>query len=519
MAERHIRWWPAWIILGFFSLLQVWTWFIREGIRQHRFMASVQFLLLMVLALLLWFLFLSRIRLLHRLLGLALLLSSIGVFYWLFRIQGVNGDLVPIFVPRWQLALDEAPHAGRESPAPVTLSPEESFSQFLGPTRNSHIVGVTLESDWSVSPPRELWRKKIGQGWSGFVVVGSLAITQEQRGEDEFVVAYDVATGEVRWAHQDRARYSTVVGGTGPRSTAAVQGDLVFTTGATGLLNALEMDTGAVRWRRDVLKENGSPLPDWGYSASPLVLDDVVIVPAGGPGRLLVAYRTDSGEKVWSGGDGEIGYSSPTLVTVAGIPQVVSFNRRSLTSHSPEDGHTLWTYPWSDEQPNVMQPLAIDTDLILASSGYGVGAKLLRIQTLEDGSLSPQLLWESLRLKSKFANSVFYRGYVYGLDDGIMVCLDPKTGNRKWKKGRYGHGQMLLVGSHLLVQTESGEMILIDPNPKNLNELTRFRVFDGKTWNSPALAGRFLLVRTDGEAACFEMPLAEGSRAGNRDSG
>ena len=121
-------------------------------------------------------------------------------------------------------------------------------------------------------------------------------------------------------------------------------------------------------------------------------------------------------------------------------------------------------------------------------------------------------MWESLRLKSKFAHFIYYEGYVYGLDDGILVCLDPETGRRKWKRGRYGHGQLLLVEDLLLVQSEHGDIILIDPSPDELRELTRFTVMDGKIWNTPALAGRYLLVRNDAEAALFEMPVvASGS--------
>ena len=233
-----------------------------------------------------------------------------------------------------------------------------------------------------------------------------------------------------------------------------------------------------------------------------------MIVTAGGGGKLLVAYDRNSGAMIWAGGDGQIGYSSPTLMTLAGVSQIVSFNARSLTSHDPENGQVLWSHKWPGGQPNVMQPLQLPGDRVLASSGYGVGAKLFAVRPGGADGLSVELEWESLRMKSKFANIVYHQGYIYGLDDGVLVCLDPETGQRNWKRGRYGHGQMLLVGSHLLLQTEKGEIVLIDPNPQELIELGRFRIFEGKTWNSPTLAGQFLLVRTDREAACYEMPIA-----------
>ncbi len=504
--ENKTRWWPAWIILVLAAASQIWVWGFGSGIRQVRFTGSVGFFLLTVLALLIWFFFLSRIRWKHRLWGLGLMVVLGVVFFNLVRVQGVNGDLVPILAWRWNSGLEEAPVAADREPS-LPLVTDHAFPQFLGRHRNATIPEVTLQTDWTRIPPREVWRQPVGEGWSGFAVVEGLAITLEQRGESEFVVAYDLGSGEIRWVHEDRARYSTVVGGTGPRSTPTIDGNVVFATGATGILNALDLRSGELKWTRNVLQENGSSVPDWGYSASPLVLGEQVIVTAGGKGKLLVAYDRDSGDLVWSGGDDGIGYSSPTLMMLAGVSQIVSFNHSSITSHDPENGRVLWSQEWPRSQPNVMQPLQLPGDRVLASSGYGVGAKLFAVHPGSTGDLSVELVWESPRLKSKFANSVYHQGHVYGLDDGILVCLDPETGQRVWKQGRYGHGQVLLVGSHLLLQTEKGEMVLIDPNPEELTELARFRVFEGKTWNSPTLAGRFLLVRTAREAACYEMPV------------
>jgi outer membrane protein assembly factor BamB len=143
------------------------------------------------------------------------------------------------------------------------------------------------------------------------------------------------------------------------------------------------------------------------------------------------------------------------------------------------------------------------------SAGYGIGSKLYQVAAAEGGALEASLLWESPRLKSKFANLVVHDGSVYGLDDGVLTCLDPATGERRWKAGRYGHGQVILVGTLLLVQTEEGELVLIEPSPDGLRELTRYQALDGKTWNPPALAGNLLVVRNDLEAAAYELPVAK----------
>jgi outer membrane protein assembly factor BamB len=189
------------------------------------------------------------------------------------------------------------------------------------------------------------------------------------------------------------------------------------------------------------------------------------------------------------------------------VRQIVILNAQSVAGHAIDDGRVLWSHPWPGGHPNIAQPLPLPRDRLLVAAGYGIGSKLFQIRSAEDGSLAAELLWETTKMKAKFANPVFHEGFVYGLDDGILACQDPETGELVWKRGRYGHGQTLLVGDLILVQTEQGEIALVEPTPEELRELTRFRVMDGKLWNAPALAGPYLLVRTEQEAALFELPL------------
>ena len=163
--------------------------------------------------------------------------------------------------------------------------------------------GLKLARDWSERPPQLLWRQPIGAGWSAFAVVGSSAITQEQRGEYEMVVCYDLKSGREQWTHSDHDRYEATPAGVGPRATPTIVEDRVYTLGATGILNCLDLATGERVWSEDILYDNGAELASWGMSGSPLVLDDLVVVSAGGgEGKSLVAYHKDTGERVWSGG-------------------------------------------------------------------------------------------------------------------------------------------------------------------------------------------------------------------------
>ena len=256
-----------------------------------------------------------------------------------------------------------------------------------------------------------------------------------------------------------------------------------------------------------MVKDNEGSLPEWGKACSPLVVDGRVIVSAGGAnGRSLVAYDEASGERVWVAGTGRSSYSSPALLMLAGRPQLVILNGDSVAGHDPAAGTLLWEQPFPGQQPNVAVPVALSADRCSSRSGYGIGSKVYRVA--ENGTaLQATLVWESPRLKSKFANVIVHGGSVYGLDDGVLTCINPADGERRWKGGRYGHGQILRVGNLLVVQTEEGEIVLVEATPEAHRELTRFAALDGKTWNPPALAGRVLLVRNDREAAAYELPV------------
>jgi outer membrane protein assembly factor BamB len=533
----------AWIVA-------IWT--VGESIRQDRNMRTGAAVVVGLALLSLWFLFFSGVRAKVRLAVLGGLVGAVALGAALFRVEGVSGDLIPILAPRFRarpgsaarpVAQTESPRPATAAsatpapaaadappvPAPTAASPPPSvaapastrvsraeappstrgdYPQFLGPNRDGVLAGPRLSRDWASRPPRLLWRQPVGAAWSAFAVQGSKAVTQEQNAEDEEVVAYDTDTGRVLWRHAEKARYETVIAGIGPRATPTIHDGRVFAMGAMGTLTALRLDTGERLWSHKVLDENGGNNPSWGTSGSPLVEGDVVVVSAGGPdGRSLVAYRAATGERAWSAGHDKQSYSSPALITLLGRRQLVVFNQGSVAGHDPATGELLWRHPFPADQPNVAQPLPLAGDQLLLSAGYGVGSKLLRIAAEPDGSMKASLVWETPRLKSKFANLVSHDGYVYGLDDGVLVCLDPGNGQRKWRDGRYGHGQTILVAGLLLVQAEDGEIVLVDPRPDGLKELTRFTAFDGKTWNPPALAGGRLYVRNDREAAVFELPL------------
>ena len=384
-------------------------------------------------------------------------------------------------------------------------SPSIEWPGFRGATRDSVIRGVRIETDWSKSPPRPLWRRSIGPGWSSFAVSGDLIYTQEQRGEDEMVAAYRLSTGEPVWAHRDSVRFWESNGGAGPRATPTLDRGRVYAFGATGILNALEASSGVAIWARNVAADTAVKVPDWGFASSPLVLGDLVIVAAAGK---LAAYDVATGALRWSGPDRGASYSSPHVLTIHQIPQILLLTASGATSVAPADGTELWelAVPASALAATIVQPaLTADGDLLVSD---GEASSLRRVAiTNGPGGWTVAERWKTNGLKPAFNDFIVHDGHAYGFDGTILACIDLEDGARKWKGGRYGNGQLVLVADQnlLLVTSEDGELALVGATPDGFKELARVPGIEGKTWNHPVLAGDVLLVRNGEEMAAFEL--------------
>lgn len=508
-----IRWWPGALIVGLAGGVLGYIWIFEDVQRQNK---NIQTLIVTVATLgllLLWVLLLSRLRWKRRFQIVGGVLAALGLFAACFQITGVSGDLVPELAWRWKSKRtlkdfnDEfaaSPDVGGE------IEGVPAFSQFGGSNRDGVLPGIKLSRDWDASPPKELWRRPVGGGWSGFATFGSRAVTMEQRGNQEWITCYHVVTGDPQWSYAYDAEYISKVAGDGPRTVPTIDSGFVYCIGSTGVLTCLTLETGELKWSKNILDEHDRSPPEWGFSSSPLVLGDRVITnPGGHDDASIVAYDRSTGEKLWGGGIDSAHYSSPVLTSLHGVPQVLLFNRKRIVGHDPENGDVLWEYDWfGPNQPNVTMPVVVEGNRVLASAGYGEGTDLFRVDRA-DGEWSTERVWRSKRLKSKFGWILVIDGFVYGLDDGVFTCIDLETGERSWKKGRYGHGQMILAGDVILMMAEQGDVVMIDPKPDALHELARVTAFDSKTWNPLALAGEYLLVRNDREAVCYQLPVLE----------
>lgn len=375
---------------------------------------------------------------------------------------------------------------------------------FRGPSRDGIARGVRIETDWVKTPPVQLWRRPIGPGWSSFAVHGDLIYTQEQRGEDEIVACYRTTSGEPVWRHRDAARFWESNAGAGPRGTPTVRNGRLYAFGATGIVNALDARTGAVVWSRNAAADTGAKTPDWGFSSSPLVLDDLVVVAASGA---LVAYDLGSGAQRWTRTLGGTSYSSPQLATIGGVAQILLVSGAGAASVAPADGALLWEHAWPGS-PIVQPAMTADGD-VLISVNQGVGLRRLAVAHGADGWTTKER-WTSLGLKPYFNDFVVHEGRAYGFDGGILSCIDLEDGARKWKGGRYGHGQLVLLPEQhlLLVLSEDGELALVNARPDQFTEVGRMPAIAGKTWNHPVLAGNVVLARNGEEMAAFRLATA-----------
>jgi outer membrane protein assembly factor BamB len=429
--------------------------------------------------------------------------------------QRAETAVTPPFTPSLTPPVTPTAAPAPDSPAVPAIAWTRHWTDFRGARRDGHYSAAPIRTDWTALRP--LWRQPVGGGHASFVVANGRAFTIEQRGPDEVAAAYDVLTGRELWTNAWKASFTEYYGDAGPRATPTFHDGTLFALGATGELRAIDASSGTLRWRANIFEDADAENLDWGMSASPLVVGNTVItVPGGGNGRSIVAYDRASGRIVWSALDDDGAYSSPMHVTLAGVDQIVVFLAERVVGISPDGGALLWEFPWAtNDGINVAQPVIIGDNRVFVSSGYGVGGAVLEI-TRDGDRLTAREVWRTHRMKNMFTTSVHHDGFIYGLDEGILACLDAASGGLKWKAGRYGQGQVILASGHLVITTEDGEVVLVRATPAGHQELARISALEGRTWNHPALADGFLLVRNAAQMAAFDLrPLAG---AGGTDS-
>ncbi|GMW02406.1 MAG: hypothetical protein AMXMBFR84_35420 [Candidatus Hydrogenedentota bacterium] len=446
--------------------------------------------------------------------AMAIVVLLVGaVAFPLFRITDVNSNLSPVLGWRWTPTSEEllastttAHKPGARAEVPAQAAPED-WPGFRGANRDGVAKGVEFALNWQENPPKELWRRRVGLGFSSFAAVGDYLFTQEQRFDDEAVVCYGAATGDEIWLTAVKARFEDSTG-SGPRATPTFEGGKIYAQGATGILHCLDAATGAPLWQKDIGEDTGAGLPTWGFASSPLVTDKHVIIFSGGPeGKSVAAYDKLTGNRAWHAGGGTHGYASAQQFSIDGAAQILMASSLGIQSFAPETGSLMWEHRWPvSTNPRVVQPLLFDSNGVLLGTAEGKGTRLLEVSKTND-TWAVQEKWTTKSFRPYFNDFVFHNGYCYGFDGNMLACMDARTGDRKWKGDRYG-GQLLLVEDLevLVVLTEKGKIALVKATPESFEEIAVVDALAGKTWNHPIVAHGRLIVRNAEEAVCFELP-------------
>jgi outer membrane protein assembly factor BamB len=402
-------------------------------------------------------------------------------------------------IERHRAGQREAEPAATPAAAPVP----SGWPDFRGPRRDG-TYHDPIRTDWPDGGLEPLWKQPAGGGYASFSIAGGRAFTIEQRGPEEVVAAYDVLTGRELWTNRWPAEFKEFMGGDGPRATPVWHDDRVYALGALGELRCLDAATGRLIWRTNILDDSGATNLEWGMAASPLVVDDMVVVlPGGRSGQSVMAYHRDAGEPLWAALDDMAAYSSAMVATLAGRRQLLIVTASRLLGLTLDGRDVLWSYPWTTAfDMTAAQPVVVSDNRVFVSSA--TGGAVVEV-TASNGRLDAREVWRNIRMKNQFTTSLLHDGHLYGLDNAILACVDVETGEVRWKGGRYGFGQVLLAGDHLIVLTVDGDLALVRATPARHEELARFPVLEGKSWNHPAMAGGILLVRNLREMAAFDL--------------
>jgi outer membrane protein assembly factor BamB len=452
------------------------------------------------------------IRWLMLLFGLRMELDGTGMMPRFFTFRKTESHYAKLEESRAQQvavvpAMAVPAKAGESSSAPV--SPRKAaglWPYFRGPRMDGIYTETPILTQWPETGLKLLWQQPVGGGYASFVVADGRAYTIEQRRKQEVVAAYDVTTGREIWKNTWDAEFKESMGGDGPRATPSWHAGRLYALGAAGELRCLDAASGKTLWRKNILEDNGAQNLQWGMAASPFIVDEMVVVlPGGAPGKSVAAYKRLSGEPVWRAQSDKQAYTTPVVATLAGKRQLVVVSAERAMGLTVESGDLLWEYPWKTEYDvNSAQPIVLGENRLFFSAGYGHGAALIEIGISGD-KFEAKPVWSNNKMKNKFSSSVLYEGHIYGLDEAILACIDPATGDLKWKGGRYGYGQVLLASGHLVITTEAGDVVLVKATPAGHREVARFPALQGKTWNVPAIAGGRLFVRNTTGMAAFQI--------------
>jgi outer membrane protein assembly factor BamB len=380
------------------------------------------------------------------------------------------------------------------------------WPQWRGANRDGISKETGLLKEWPAEGPPLLWKAAgAGRGYSSLSVAQGRLFTMGLRGEREFVIAFDAATGKEVWAtpHGKIFRNDR---GDGPRGTPTVDGDKLYALGGSGDLSCLDTKTGRVVWTMNVLQKFGGSNISWGISESPLVIGDKLLINAGGPGASIVALNKKDGALIWKSQSDRAGYSSAIPVQVGGATQVVFFTSRRAVGLDPNDGRLLWEYARaSNDVANAATPVARGNRVFI-SSDYGTGAGLVEIKPGAQG-VTAQEVYFTKEMRNHHSSSVLVGDHLYGFSSGILTAMRFDTGEVAWKDRSVGKGSLVYADGNLYCLSENGVVGLVEATPAAYREKGRFRIPQDSlpTWAHPIIAGGRLYLRDQDTIYAYDI--------------
>lgn len=380
-----------------------------------------------------------------------------------------------------------------------------NWNQFRGGERNGRVVICEDEVNWMTPLPELLWEKKIGSGFSEVAVVNDRVYLLMAEKTDsvigsEYLVCMDARNGAEIWRTPiDDVFIDVDDWGDGPRSTPAIDDDYVFCFSASGKLSAIDKTDGSLKWSVCFAEEFGSTLPRWGYAASPLLIDDMVVMEVGGKeGNGFAAFCRQTGSVLWHTGHVNSGYNSGTTATINGQTRIIFANGSRLYAYS-EQGDSLWTFTMPLRSPMAL-PLFIPPNKLFVSAANDAGSFIVEVDDNQ-----AEIVMESSRMRNDWSSSCYKDGYIYGFNVATLVCIDAETGERKWFRRGFGKGSLIMVNDRLFILSDQGHLTIAMANPDEYREIASIEALEGRSWTAPSYANGKIFMRNHTRMACYQV--------------
>ena len=372
------------------------------------------------------------------------------------------------------------------------------WNHWRGPDFNGISKEKNWQAEWPPGGPKKLWKASVGMGFASFAVSNGRVYTTGNADNKDTLFCFDANSGQEIWKHSHSAPLDAKYYEGGTSATPSVYGDRVFTLSKRGDVVCLDVASGNAIWSKNLAKELGAEIPTWGLAGSPIVEGDLLILNVGTAGAAL---DKKSGKVIWSSGKQVAGYSTPVLLGSGDDRAVLLCIKQDVAAIRVKDGKEIWRYPWkSAHDVNAADPIIVG-DKIFVSAGYNHGAALLKIS-----GKKPELVWENKNMRNHFNSSVLCNGYAYGPDETALVCVDLKTGEKKWSEKSFGKGSLMMANGKLIGMSDKGELMVIEPTPEKFKTISRAQVLGGKCWTTPVLSnGKIYCRNAKGDVVCLDV--------------